>query len=314
MYTLNDNNIFLIFLKELLTPDQTKPLRPSVSPRNSPGLHKESSVSSLKEALLSGSQIYNEGKTNSSLPPGPGLGPGSNVGPSPGMVRSPVLGTSPGIGPSPVPVSRVSYPGNSSPFLGISDVRDRLSPMTPSMVIPPGQAQTPRLSSPVGIIEPNDSSLLAPPPQQPTPPIENRAVKSPFDNINSSTVTRQPSPFEMDSILGGLKENEPRNGKTVSPINNNDQINSPVSSIGGSSPRLRKVCTVPILHLYLYSEPSIKVTSYKGHRTTRGTFLVPFRFFIMLSLTKDTSIKKTSLLVPMVSIIERFHCTPFVNP
>ena len=230
-----------------------------MSPRNSPGLHKESSVSSLKEALLSGSQLYNEGKTNSPHPPGSTIG---NLGPSPGIVRSPGLGTSPGLGPSPGPVN---YPGNSSPFLGMPEVRDRLSPMTPNMGIPPGQTQPPRLSSPAGLIgvgstESGDSTLLAPPPQQRTPPIENRTIKSSFENKNSPSVNRQPSPFEMDTILG-LKENETQNGKMSSPINN-EQVNSPVSSIGGGSPRLRKVCsflssrTLLIMICYTY-HPSI---------------------------------------------------------
>ncbi len=51
-------------------------------------------------------------------------------------------------------------------------------------------------------------------------------------------------------------------------------------------------------------------TPYKGHLTTRGTFLVPFWYFIMLNdpSAKDTSIKRTHLLVRMVSVIEGFHC------
>ena len=56
------------------------------------------------------------------------------------------------------------------------------------------------------------------------------------------------------------------------------------------------------LHVqYMYS-----ATPYKGHDTTRDTLLVLFRYFLMLNdpSTKDTSIKRTSLLVPMVSVIE----------
>ena len=52
----------------------------------------------------------------------------------------------------------------------------------------------------------------------------------------------------------------------------------------------------------IYSE-----TPYKGHLTTRDTFLVPFWYLIMLNdySTKDTS---TSLPVPMVSLQEGYHC------
>ena len=211
-------------------------------------------MSSLKEALLSGSQLYNEGKPNSApsqqQTPGPSLGPPSNLGPSPGIGHSPGLGQSPGMGPSPGPVGGVNYPGNSSPFLGMSDVRERVSPMPPnvgSLSTGPTATQTPRMSSPAGLMGVatteggGDSPLLS----QPTPPTEPHTEKNSFDGGNSATnlppaVNRQPSPFEVDSILG-LKGSDASNGKNISPVNN-EHIGSPASSIGGGgSPRSRKV-------------------------------------------------------------------------
>ncbi len=57
-------------------------------------------------------------------------------------------------------------------------------------------------------------------------------------------------------------------------------------------------------------ESIIKVTSLLW-----DTLLVPFWCFILLNdpSTNDTSIKRTSLLVPMVSVIEGFHCINYTQ-
>ncbi len=187
-------------------------------------------MSSLKEALLSGSQIY-EGKGNSvpAQTPGSNLGPPpANLGPSPGIRQSPGLGPSPGPAPN--------YPGNSSPFLGMPEVRERGSPLTPNVGLTSGTTHIP---SPVGLIGSGggDSPRL---PSQQTPPTDPQ--KNSFDGPNPPLpINRQPSPFEVDKILG-FKENDTQNGKKVSPVDKAlSQVDSPGSSVGGGSPRSRKV-------------------------------------------------------------------------
>ena len=223
----------------MVPPDPSKQ-QPSVSPRNSPSLHKESSVSSLKEALMSGSQqLYNESKAGSSS--GPGLGP------SPG----------PGSGTGPGPMGGVNFPMNSS-YLGVSEMRDRASPMTPNMVPTPGPpAQTPHMTTPTGIVGvggPDGGSPLVPPPSHPVPVVnaEDGNLKNSFDG-NTQPINRQPSPFEMDKILGGLKDNEIQNGtcKTDSPVSESVKPISP-ASVGGGSPRSRKVSFVMFISLITF--------------------------------------------------------------
>ena len=183
-------------------------------------------MSSLKEALLSG---Y-EGKGNSvpAQTPGPNLGPPlANLGPSPGIRQSPGLGPSPGPAPN--------YPGNSSPFLGMPEVRERGSPLTPNVGL---TSSTTHMASPAGLIGSGDgggdSPLL---PSQQTPPTDTQ--KNSFDGPNPPVpINRQPSPFEVDKILG-FKENDTQNGKKVSPVDKVSQVDSPASSVG--SPRSRKV-------------------------------------------------------------------------
>ena len=60
------------------------------------------------------------------------------------------------------------------------------------------------------------------------------------------------------------------------------------------------------MNMYSTVEPLIKGTSLQG---------ALFLSFIMLNdlSTKDTSIKRTSLLVPMVSVIEGIHCIVCVS-
>ncbi len=61
-------------------------------------------------------------------------------------------------------------------------------------------------------------------------------------------------------------------------------------------------------HLWIKDTSLRGTPHYKGYLTTRDTYLVQFWND---PSTMDTSIKRTSLLVPMVSVIERLHCIQY---